>query len=148
MLERLTDPVRRCEYAGLLADLAGVSETSVLESLRRRLGGRPEEVQKAMRTGTAAERVEREMLRLLARGGPADRGPRRDVDEDLFRTATNRALFVALRDADCDVRRRSPAATIAQLAGQASPRSPSSRWRAIRPRVRAGRVGAAPRVPC
>lgn len=118
MLERLTDPVRRSEYAGLVADLAGVSETSVLESLRRRLGGRPQEVQKAMRTGTAAERVEREMLRLLARGGPAAAGLP-DVDEDLFRSRTSRALFVALRDAAFDV------GTIAggsdpQLAGNAA----------------------------
>ena len=37
-LQQLADPVRRSEYAGLLADLAGVSESSVLQSLERRPG--------------------------------------------------------------------------------------------------------------
>ncbi|HEX6844522.1 MAG TPA: DNA primase [Actinomycetota bacterium] len=99
LLERLTDPVRRSEYAGLVADLAGVAETSVLESLRRRLGGRPEEVQKAMRKGTAAERVEREMLRLLVNG----LGRERPLTEAHFRTASNRSLFLALQAAGFDV---------------------------------------------
>ena len=100
LLERLTDPVRRSEYAGLVADLAAVSETSVAESLRRRLGGRPEEVQKAMRKGTASERVEREMLRLLAHGAAVEDLP---LSEEHFRTPANRALFVALRTSGFDV---------------------------------------------
>ena len=107
LLERLTDPVRRSEYSGLVADLAGVSETSVLESLRRRLGGRPDEVRKAMRKGTAAERVEREMLRLLARGlaaDPADEAvDAATLTEEHFRTPGNRTLFVRMREAGFDV---------------------------------------------
>ena len=74
LLERLTDPVRRSEYVGLLADLAGVSEVSVSQSLQRRLGGKPVEVATTMKRGTARERVERESLRLIVRG---------DVDAEL-----------------------------------------------------------------
>jgi len=102
-LQQLTDPVRRSEYAGLLADLAGVSESSVLQSLERRLGGRPTEVAKAIKRSTAQERVEREMLKLLAANADTYRDAMASLTEDHFRTAANRRLFVALRDADGDV---------------------------------------------
>jgi len=102
-LQQLTDPVRRSEYAGLLADLAGVSESSVLQSLERRLGGRPTEVAKAIKRGTAQERVEREMLKLLAANADTFRDAMGSLTEDHFRTAANRRLFVALRDAHGDV---------------------------------------------
>jgi DNA primase len=102
-LQQLTDPVRRSEYAGLLADLAGVSESSVLQSLERRLGGRPTEVAKAIKRSTAQERVEREMLKLLATNADTYRDAMASLTEDHFRTAANRRLFVALRDADGDV---------------------------------------------
>ena len=102
-LQRLADPVRRSEYAGLLADLAGVSESSVLQSLERRLGGRPTEVAKAIKRSTAQERVEREMLKLLAANADTYRDAMASLIEDHFRTAANRRLFVALRDADGDV---------------------------------------------
>jgi DNA primase len=99
-LQQLTDPVRRSEYAGLLADLSGVSESSVLQSLERRLGGRPTEVAKAIKRSTAQERVEREMLKLLAANADTYRDAMVSLTEDHFRTAANRRLFVALRDAD------------------------------------------------
>ena len=102
-LQQLTDPVRRSEYAGLLADLAGVSESSVLQSLERRLGGRPTEVAKAIKRSTAQERVEREMLKLLAANADTYRDAMVSLTEDHFRTPANRRLFVALRDADGDV---------------------------------------------
>jgi DNA primase len=102
-LQQLTDPVRRSEYAGLLADLAGVSESSVLQSLERRLGGRPSEVAKAIKKTTAQERVEREMLKLLASDADTFRETVGTLTEDHFRTPGNRRLFVALRDADGDV---------------------------------------------
>ena len=102
-LQQLADPVRRSEYAGLLADLAGVSESSVLQSLERRLGGRPTEVAKAIKRSTAQERVEREMLKLLAANADTFRDAMANLTEDHFRTAANRRLFVALRDADGDV---------------------------------------------
>jgi DNA primase len=102
-LQQLADPVRRSEYAGLLADLSGVSESSVLQSLERRLGGRPTEVAKAIKRSTAQERVEREMLKLLAANADTYRDAMASLTEDHFRTAANRRLFVALRDADGDV---------------------------------------------
>ena len=44
ILERLTDPVRRSEYAHLVADLAGVTESSVVQPLDAARGGQPAEV--------------------------------------------------------------------------------------------------------
>jgi DNA primase len=102
-LQQLTDPVRRSEYAGLLADLAGVSESSVLQSLERHLGGRPSEVAKAIKKTTAQERVEREMLKLLASDADTFRETVGTLTEEHFRTPANRRLFVALRDADGNV---------------------------------------------
>jgi DNA primase len=101
LLTRLNDPVRRSEYAGLLADLAGVSHASVVESLQRRLGGKPAEVATTMKRGTARERVEREALRLIVRG---------DVTPELastleasdFSSAKQRMLFDSLRGAMWD----------------------------------------------
>jgi DNA primase len=103
ILEGLADPVRRSEYVGLLADLAGVSETSVAESLRRRLGGRPQEVAKTVRKATASERLEREMLRLLARDPVTSEAYAERLTEHHFRSASTRRLFAALREAGGDV---------------------------------------------
>ena len=72
ILEGLSDPVRRSQYGHMLADLAGVSESSVMQALDQRLGGRPQEVAKTMKRVSAQEKVEREMLKLLV-------GDRRDV---------------------------------------------------------------------
>ncbi len=102
-LQQLADPVRRSEYAGMLADLTGVSESSVLQSLERRLGGRPTEVAKAIKRSTAQERVEREMLKLLAANADTFRDAMGSLTEDHFRTTANRRLFVALRDAGGNV---------------------------------------------
>jgi DNA primase len=102
MLEQLSDPVRRSEYAGLLADLAGVSEASVLQSLERRLGGRPQEVQKALKRTSAQERVEREMLRLMARGGDDIGEVAGRLTEEHFRSPSHRKLFLVLRDSDVE----------------------------------------------
>jgi DNA primase len=101
VLERLNDPVRRSEYAGLLADLAGVSHASVVQSLTRHLGGKPAEVASTMKRGTARERVEHEVLRLIARGDvPAELAS--SIDEGDFSITKLRASFVALRDAEWD----------------------------------------------
>ena len=101
VLERLHDPVRRSEYAGLLADLAGVSHASVVQSLTRHLGGKPAEVASTMKRGTARERVEHEVLRLIARGDvPPELAS--SIDENDFSIPKLRASFVALRDAEWD----------------------------------------------
>ena len=101
ILERLNDPIRRSEYEGLLADLAGVSHASVAQSLARDLSGKPAEVASTMKRGTARERLEREVVKLIARG---DLGPdlAATIDESDFSTPKQRALFAALRDAKWD----------------------------------------------
>jgi DNA primase len=101
ILERLNDPIRRSEYEGLLADLAGVSHASVAQSLARQLSGKPAEVASTMKRGTARERLEREVVKLIARG---DLGPdlAATIDETDFSTPKQRALFVALRDEKWD----------------------------------------------
>ncbi|HTG46576.1 MAG TPA: DNA primase [Actinomycetota bacterium] len=103
LLERLSDPVRRSEYTGLLADLAGVAESGVRQALDRRLGGRPQEVAKAIKHGTAQERVEREMLKVLLIDADTFGEMIGTVSEERFRSAANRRLFVAIRDAGGDV---------------------------------------------
>ena len=102
MLERLSDPVRRSEYAGMLADLAGVSHASVVQSLTRHLrrqaggGGRDDEARHRPRARRA-------------RGAPLDRARRRRARSRRARSTSTisrrtklRASFVALRDADWD----------------------------------------------
>jgi DNA primase len=97
ILEGLQDPVRRSGYAHMLADLAGVSEASVTASLDKRLAGRPQEVAKAVRRGSAREKVEREMLKLLAQAADASREVSDRLGEDRFQTERHRALFRALK---------------------------------------------------
>jgi DNA primase len=102
MLEQLGDPVRQAEYAHLLAELAGVTEGSVVLSLERRLTGAPE-VRQAVKRASAQERVEREMLRLLARDRDvfASLSPR--LEPEHFQTVRNRELFALLVQAGGDV---------------------------------------------
>ncbi len=104
IIEGLADPVRQSEYAHLLAELAGVSEGSVVLALERRLSGRPVEVRQALKRVSAQEKVEREMLRLLARdpGAYAVLAPR--LSEEHFGSAGNRKLFGTLAGAKGDVR--------------------------------------------
>jgi DNA primase len=102
MLEQLRDPVRQTEYAHLLAELAGVSEASVVLSLDRRIAGRPVEVEQAIKRASAQEKVEREMLRLLARDAEvfAAVGPR--LEPEHFQTR-NRELFALVGETAGDV---------------------------------------------
>jgi DNA primase len=104
MLERLSDPVRRSEYAHVLAELAGVSEGSVVLALDRALGGRPGEVAQAIKRVSAQERVEREMLRLLARDVEAFAGLSSRLSPEHFQTARNRDLFSLVLQTGGDVR--------------------------------------------
>ena len=104
LIERLSDPVRQREYAHLLAELVGVSESSVLLTLERRLAGRPVEVSQAIKRASVQERVEREMLRLLARDPDIFRELVDKLSEDHFQSAQNRRLFSLLVEAKGDVR--------------------------------------------
>jgi DNA primase len=100
LLEQLGDPVRQSEYGHLLAELAGVSEGSVVLKLERQLSGRPVEVQQAVKRASAQERVEREMLRILARDDVAYRSIAPRLSDEHFRSSRNRQLMALLRDAD------------------------------------------------
>jgi DNA primase len=103
MLEQLRDPVRQAEYAHLLAELAGVNEASVRLALERRLTGRPAEAPQGTKRASAQERVEREMLRLLARDAETFAALSPRLRPDHFQAARNRDLFALLRDAGGDV---------------------------------------------
>ena len=98
LLERLGDPVRQSEYAHLLAELAGVSEGSVVLALEQKLSGRPAEVQQAVKRASAQEKVEREMLRILARDADAFRRISPRLSDEHFRTTRHRELLQLLRD--------------------------------------------------
>ena len=100
LLQQLGDPVRQSEYAHLLAELAGVSEGSVVLTLERQLSGRPVEVQQTVKRASAQERVEREMLRILARDDVAYRSIAPRLSDEHFRSSRNRQLMALLRDAD------------------------------------------------
>jgi DNA primase len=104
ILEQLSDPVRQREYAHLLAELAGVDESSVLLTLERKLAGKPVEVAQALKRVSVNERVEREMLRLLARDTSIFEGFVGKLSEDHFQSAQNRRLFGLLVEAKGDVR--------------------------------------------
>jgi len=103
MLEQLGDPVRRTEYAHLLAELAGVTEGSVVLALDRRITGRTVEVGQATKRASAQERVEREMLRLLARDAEAFASLAPRLEPDRFQISRNRDLFALLLETNGDV---------------------------------------------
>jgi DNA primase len=100
LLEQLGDPVRQSEYAHLLSELAGVSEGSVVLAIDRRLSGRPVEVQQAVKRASAQEKVEREMLRILARDAEAFGRIAPRLTDEHFRTARHRELLHLLRETD------------------------------------------------
>jgi len=103
ILEGLSDPVRRSQYGHMLADLAGVSESSVMQALDQRLGGRPQEVAKTMKRVSAQEKVEREMLKLLVGDGETYRTFVGKLQPEHFRDPSHRRLFLAIESADGDV---------------------------------------------
>lgn len=103
LIEGLSDPVRQSEYAHRLAELAGVTEGSVVLALERRLSGRPAEVRQALKRASAQEKVEREMLRLLARDAETHRELVPRLSARHFQAARNRDLFALVIDAGGDV---------------------------------------------
>jgi hypothetical protein len=68
--------------------------------LERQLSGRPVEVQQAVKRASAQERVEREMLRILARDDVAYRSIAPRLSDEHFRSARNRQLMALIREAD------------------------------------------------
>jgi DNA primase len=103
ILERLGDPVRRSEYAHLVADLAGVEEGPVRRALDERTRGGPGTVQvTSTKRMSARDRLEREMLKLLVRDPAAFRTYEPRLTDDHFRAATARKAIEALRAARGD----------------------------------------------
>lgn len=102
IVSRLEDPVRRDQYAGMLADLAGVSGSSVLLELER--ADRPAEGARpgTRRAGTGRPRtpsqeVEKEALKLLAQAPEVATELAREVESQLFETERYRRAFELLR---------------------------------------------------
>jgi hypothetical protein len=103
IIEGLTDPVRRSEYAHLVADLAGVTEFSVVHALdARRRGGSGEVVVETPRRMSARDKVEREMLKLLVRDRSVYEEYASQLTDDHLRSAAARRALAALRDAGGD----------------------------------------------
>lgn len=102
--EGLKDPVRRQEYGHLIAELAGVDESSVLLKLAPQ--GPQRTRRQPPREGRASveERVEREMLKLLARDADTYRDYIGKVGEESFQGDGNRALLAALVACGGDLR--------------------------------------------
>ena len=95
ILERLTDPVRRSEYAHLLADLAGVAESSVLQALDASGRGRPAEVVAERRSAApSTTRRARDAEAPRARPRPV-RDVRPAAHRDHFRTPRARTAVRA-----------------------------------------------------
>ncbi|HVD70290.1 MAG TPA: DNA primase [Actinomycetota bacterium] len=104
ILSKLTDPVRRSEYAHLVADLAGVTESSVRQSLDATAKGRPTAVVvESPKRMSARDKLEREMLKLLVRDREVydTYGPR--LTDEHFRSASARRAVAALQDAGGEV---------------------------------------------
>ncbi len=146
ILEGLSDPVRRSEYGHLLADVAGVSDSSVMQALERRLGGRPQEIAKTMKRVSAQDKVEREMLKLLARDDQLYRAYVGQLEPDHFRNARNKRTFQAIVEAERRHRRDRRRGGREARRGRVVAGGRGARRRARR-RVRAQRVDAPAGVP-
>ena len=94
---KLTDPVRRSEYAHLVADLAGVTESSVVQSMDAHAprAGRPQVVVESPKRMSARDKVEREMLKLIARDPAAlnEYGPTSSPTSTSTRPSARRAAW-------------------------------------------------------
>ncbi|MFM7719105.1 MAG: toprim domain-containing protein, partial [Actinomycetota bacterium] len=95
----LDDPVRRAEYAHLIADLAGVADAAVQTALRRRGGAPIAEVRAVVKRASAQDRLERELLRLLARNAAIFLQLSERVLPDHLQAPGNRERLEILRSA-------------------------------------------------
>jgi DNA primase len=103
VIEGLTDPVRRSEYAHLVADLAGVTEFSVVQALDARRRGRPADVVvESPRRMSARDKVEREMLKLVVRDRAVYDEYAPQLTDDHLRSTGGRTALAALREAGGD----------------------------------------------
>jgi DNA primase len=105
VLDRLTDPVRRSEYAHLVADLTGVDETSVRQALEARGRGRPVGVAAdPPKRLSARDKLEREMLKLLVRDQAIFDAYVTRLSDEHFRSAQARKAMTALRESGGEAR--------------------------------------------
>jgi len=109
VVEGLDDLVRREQYAGMLADLTGVTTSTVLLELERREEGpgRGEPTRVTRRPGTGEPRtptqeLEKEALKLLAQAPDETRPVAEPIDPDHFETDRYRRAFAILRDSGAD----------------------------------------------
>jgi DNA primase len=95
----LQDPVRRGQYAGLLADLTGVSATDIQLELGRspREGEQPGAARAAREARSPAREVEKEALKLLAQHREVSEALLQELREGLFETQRYRKAFELLR---------------------------------------------------
>ena len=115
-------------------------------SLEQRLGGHPQEVAKTMKRATAQDKVEREMLKLLARDTDTYRAFVEQLEPEHFRNPANRRMFVAIEEADGDVAAIAGGED-AKLASAVSSLAVEPLNGGERRGVRAERVGATAGVP-
>lgn len=120
LVQGLTDPVRRSEYAHLIADLTSVSEAAVQQAIRRRGAPAATEVRQTVQRASAQERVERELLRLLARDARAWAALSGRLTDEHFTSDEHRARFRELVEAGGDVRARVGAGSDADAGADAS----------------------------
>jgi DNA primase len=101
IVQGLQDPVRRGQYAGLLADLTGVSASDIQLELSRTSGpaddGRTAAPRAAREARSPAREVEKEALKLLAQHREASAALMQELREDLFETQRYRKAFELLR---------------------------------------------------
>jgi DNA primase len=109
----LEDPVRRQEYAHLLADRSGVGDTAVLLELERLVGARTDPpvgttpVSAPAARMSPQHRVEREMLKLVIQDADVNRAFVGRLDGEHFDRAQHRRLFELIRDGGSDLQVRS-----------------------------------------
>jgi DNA primase len=104
IVESLKDEVRQRQYASLLADLAGVNDEAVLRKLARTGKTSAPENVAAARRAPAQDRVEREMLKILAQHADIAKELSDKVTEEHFQSDQNRKFFRLLMESNGDVR--------------------------------------------
>jgi hypothetical protein len=87
----------------VLAELTGVTESAVALALDQRMTGRPVQIRESVKRASAQEKVEREMLRLLARDDEIFAEISRTLEADHFQLLRNRDVFNLLLEIDGDV---------------------------------------------
>ena len=121
IVEGLKDPVRRQEYGHLVAELAGVDDNSVLLKLQPQPQRARAAAPRTSERASVQDRVEREMLKLLARDADTYGGYVERLGEEHFQSEQHRRWLAALVACGGDLRDAAASddemgATLTQLA--------------------------------